>query len=88
MSPSSVKHQAAPVGHGADPAEPRHTQRLAWLRAHPDLGIAVRRGGPAVAAAAIELALRGMRLEQLYAPAASSDRVRADIRALVAEIRP
>lgn len=73
-----------------DPRERKHQQRLAWLVAHPDLLKRLPAAGTFLGtrgADALEQALRGMKLERLYTPATPSNHVRADIRALVAELR-
>ena len=68
----------------------QHRQRLAWLATHPELLARLPGIGHDVTpaqSAALDDALRGMRLVRLYAPTANNDASRWSIRVCVGELR-
>jgi len=68
----------------------QHAQRLAWLTAHPELLKQLPGTTDDVTEAhsdALNRALRGMKLERLYAPTAAAVNARWWIRGLVDELR-
>lgn len=67
----------------------KRQQRLDWLRAYPSLAQlpGAHENVEGESSAALDQALRDMRLVQLYAPSLGSDAGRWNIRLLVSELR-
>lgn len=68
----------------------KHDQRLTWLRAHPELLTRLPGANDNVErdhSEALDIALRGMKLERLYTMRSLAEQTRSSIRLLVSEIR-